>query len=364
MSQTYPKKVPSAGAQRVRIHDVARQCGLSITTVSQALNLRADQCRVSSETRTLVQRVARELGYQPSRAARALAKGRSYTVGILAWSLVPKGIYSEMISVIAEVLRTRGYHLLLAHLGDRVDVWGQNLLGEQMDGCLVLNNLPTDLRSILAEAHLPTVLVNVESDLNLPQVLVDDAAGMRQLTEHLLHLGHRRIAFYRAPAWAGAPVGYIPHYSVREREQAFLKTMQAAGCGASATVHEGKIEAYAQQVIAAAPEGRPTAIIAYSHIEALPLMRMLWERGLQVPRDLSLATFNDIEFVADVIPPLTAVAIPNEELGRQAAQLLLEQLDAPPLPPGSHPTPARRVVLPERLVVRASTQARLATAPA
>jgi len=359
MNQASTHPLPAGVARRVRIHDVARQCGLSITTVSQALNLRADQCRVSAETRTRVQRVAREMGYRPSRTARGLAKGRSYAVGILAWSIVPGGIYSDMVSVIAQALRDRGYHLLLAHLGDRVDAWGQTLLDEQIDGCLVLNNLPSDLHNMLEQTQLPTVLVNVEADLNVPQVLVDDADGMRQLAEHLLSLGHRRIAFYRAPAFEGAPLGYIPHYSVRERERAFRQTMQKAGAGSSATVVELPVEAYVQQLVSMPADERPTAVIVYSHLSSLPLMRMLWERGVQVPRDLSLATFNDVDFVANVIPPLTTVAIPNTELGRLAAQYLLQQLE-PAVTPATAAAGPLRVVLGERLIVRASTAAPVA----
>jgi len=98
-------------------------------------------------------------------------------------------------------------------------------------------------------------------------------------------------------------------------------------------------------------------VIVYSHTLALPLMRMLWERGIQVPADLSLATFNDLEFVANSIPPLTTVAIPNAEMGRQAAKLLLEQLESPPDSSERVPGVLRRVVLDERLVVRASTRA-------
>lgn len=354
MGRVLPDSSSLAPSRRVRIHDVARQCGLSITTVSQALNLRADQCRVSEETRTLVQRIARELGYRPSRTARGLAKGRSYTVGILAWSIVPGGIYSDMVTVIARELRSHGYHLLLAHLGDQVDAWGQSLLDEQMDGCLVLNNLPTELRDFLSQARLPMVLVNVESDLNVPQVLVDDREGMCKLTEHLLALGHRRIAFYREPAYKGAPLGFIPHYSVREREHAFLQTMQKAGVGSSASVVVSPLETYAQQFATAPREERATAVIVYAHFSALPLMRMLWERNLQVPRDLSVATFNDVDFVANAIPPLTTIAIPNEELGLRATQLLLEQLEGP-LPPSEQRTSMLRIVLGERLIVRAST---------
>ena len=344
----------STTGRRVRIHDVARQCGLSITTVSQALNLRADQCRVSNKTRTLVQRVARELGYRPSRTARGLAKGRSYTVGILAWSIVPSGIYSDMVSVISQTMGARGYHLLLAHLGDRVDQWGQTLLDEQMDGCLVLNNLPPDLRDTLAQVQLPTVLVNVESDLNVPQVLVDDAAGMRQLTEHLLSLGHRRIAFFRQPAFEGAPKGHIAHYSVRERENAFLTTMRTAGLSESAQVVEATNDEFVQQFIDTDPTKRPTAVMVYAHTHAFPVMRKFWERGILVPRDVSVATFNDVDPVANSIPPLTTVAIPNIDLGRRAAQLLLEQIEGSVT---ERSAVAERIVLDERLVVRASTAA-------
>jgi len=334
---------------RVRIHDVARRCGLSITTVSQALNLRADQCRVSQQTRMIVQRAANELGYRPSRMARGLAKGQSFTVGILAWSVAPGGIYSEVISVLSETLATRGYHPILAPVNDRVEAWVQTMLDEQVDGCVVLNNVKAPLRIALSGARLPVVLVNVESDLPAPQILIDDILGMRTLVEYLLSLGHRRIEFFNS----GTEDLKVPvkdrHYGLRHREQSYRETLAAAG--GKPRVVEIDCETYVAQLVAMPPHERPTAVICFWHRLAMRLMRMLWERGLRVPEDISVATFNDPPELVDFIPPITTVALPERELGKRAATVLLDRLSGlgEQLPPG------QREYLPPKLMVRGST---------
>jgi len=334
---------------RVRIHDVARRCGLSITTVSQALNLRADQCRVSQQTRIIVQRAADELGYRPSRMARGLAKGQSFTVGILAWSVAPGGIYSEVISVLSETLATRGYHPILAPVNDRVEAWVQTMLDEQVDGCVVLNNVKTPLRIALSGARLPVVMVNVESDLPAPQILIDDVLGMRTLVEYLLSLGHRRIDFFNS----GTEDLKVPpkdrHYGLRQREQSYRDTLTASG--GTPRVVEIDCEGYVAQLVAMPPQERPTAVICFWHRLAMRLMRMLWERGLRVPEDISVATFNDPPEMLDFIPPITTVALPEREIGKRAATVLLDRLSGS----GEQLPPGHREYLPPKLIARGST---------
>ena len=192
----------------------------------------------------------------------------------------------------------------------------------------MLNNVTPELRAVLGKTRLPIVLVNVESDLPVQQVLVDDAAGMRELTEHLLSIGHRRVTYLiDNPSEAKLPKN-LQHYSLREREQAFRDTMAVAGATETATVISMPASEYADQLMTMPRDQRPTAVICFWHRLAMHLMRLLWERGLNVPADLSVAAFNDVEFVADAIPPLTTVAIPNLEMGRRAAMMLKEQIEA------------------------------------
>ena len=350
MPKVVSNKLRPPALRRVKIHDLAKRCGLSITTISQALNLGPDECRVSSKTRVRVKQVALELGYRPSKAGRALAIGRSQTVGILyspPMPVVMDSIYAEIVSAAAAVLQANEYHLLLVPLGDH-NQHASHVLADQMaDGYLVLNNMHADLRDILKLGGTSAVLVNLKSDLHLSHVLADDIGGMQKLVRHLLDLGHRRITYY-------CPASIDPHCSVQDREQAFLQTMREAGLSDHACIVASPLRLFADSMAAPAAGKRPTAIIVYAHQTAIPLLRMLWERGVRVPADLSVATFNDVDFLADTIPPMTTVAIPTRELGQSAAHLLIEQLKSA-RGNATPPTQAQVIVVAEHLVIRAST---------
>jgi LacI family transcriptional regulator len=122
--------------------------------------------------------------------------------------------------------------------------------------------------------------------------------------------------------------------------------MRAAGLGEHANVFEGSLEEFVQ--LMQQPE-RPSAVIVYTHFMAMKLIRLLWEQGTKVPEELSVATFSNASPVEDFIPPLTTMALPTEEMGRAAADLVLEQIET------AGKAAARRVVMKETLVVRRST---------
>jgi LacI family transcriptional regulator len=136
---------------------------------------------------------------------------------------------------------------------------------------------------------------------------------------------------------------------VTERVGGYEQAMAAAGKAQHVSVVSGKLEDFAAAVAAEQPDRRPTAVIVYTHFAAITLLRLFWERGIRVPQDVSVATFSNSYPVAEVIPPLTTVALPTEEMGRTAAEMVLEQIrtggEAPP----------RRAVMKENLIVRKST---------
>ena len=133
--------------------------------------------------------------------------------------------------------------------------------------------------------------------------------------------------------------------SVRRRATNTTRT----GKSHRARVVAGKVQDFAADLAEADPQTRPTAVIVYTHFAAISLLRLLWERGIQVPRDVSVSTFSNSYPVAEVIPPLTTAALPTEEMGRIAAEMMLEQIRT------SGEAEPRRVVLKETLIIRKST---------
>ena len=214
------------------------------------------------------------------------------------------------------------------------------LMDQRMDGCLVLSRLYDELAALLRQTRMPIALVNADTTLNVPVCVADELDGSVQITQHLLDLGHERIAFFLG--------NQPPHYSVTQRVGGYEQTMARAGKTQHVCVVTEKLDEFAA-VAAMDPARRPTAIIVYTHFAAITLLRLFWESGIRVPQDISVATFSNSYPVAEVIPPLTTVALPTEEMGRTAAEMVLEQIrtggEAPP----------RRLVLSEKLIVRKST---------
>ena len=329
---------------RPTINDVARKSGVSKTTVSVILNQSPASSRVSAETQDRVRKIAEQLGYRPNWRARALSSQRTHTIGVLytpPMPIVVRGNYEGIMIGINEVVHEHGYHLLFVPLGEDPVEWESMLLDQRMDGCLVLSRMREPLPALLKKGRLPVTLVNAHSNHNLPTVIADDLEGAKESTRHLLSLGHRDIIFLLSHQPA--------HYSIDQRQQGYAEVMCEAGLHEHVRVFGGSVEEFAQWLKQSQP--RPTAVVVFTHFTAVKLLQVLWEMNLRVPDDLSITTFSNAYPVEDVIPPLTTVALLTEQMGRAAAEMLLEQIET------GGTAAARCEVLKEQLIVRRSTAA-------
>jgi DNA-binding LacI/PurR family transcriptional regulator len=332
-----------APMKRPTISDVARLCGLSKTTVSVILNETPAASRVPVETHQRVKQAADQLGYRPSWRARALTQRRTHTIGVLyapPMPLIVRGNYEGIMAGINETLTKHRYHVMFVPLGEDPSEWGDMLMDQRIDGCLVLSRLYDALANLLKQSRMPVTLVNADTELPHPVVIADDFQGSRDLTKHLLDLGHRRLTFFLGDQ--------PPHYSVTGRVGGYQNAMQQAGLSPYAAVVKGNVADYVA-TITRQDVDRPTAVITYTHHAAISILRLLWESGLNVPRDVSVATFSNSYPVAETIPPLTVMALPTEEMGHTAAEMVLEQIRT------AGAAPPRRAVLKETLIARKST---------
>jgi len=261
--------------------------------------------------------------------------------------LVVRGNYEGIMVGINEVLSQRGYHMLFVPLGENTDEWGRLLLDQRMDGCLVLSRLREPLGEIIKAGRLRAALVNADSDQNLPIVIADDYDGTMQMMEHLLSLGHKRITFL---------VGkQPPHYSLTQRRDAYKASMRDAGLEANVNIVESDLDDFVaglrSSIASNDVKKRPTAVLVYTHYLAIKLLQKCWEAGMRVPQDLSVATYSNAFPVEDVIPPLTTMALPTEQMGREAAEMVIEQVET------DGAAQPRRAVLKETLIKRQSTAA-------
>jgi LacI family transcriptional regulator len=331
-------------ADRPTILDVARHCGLSKATVSKALNAPDGSTLVSDHARARVRRAVEELGYRPSWRGQVLARRRSQAIAI-AYSApvgaVPRGVYWEIVDSLEEFLGARDYIPTFLHLrqaDDRVE----RMLGDgRFDGCISLGLIAPPVLEMMRRHRVPAVLINSNAGPEWCRVNVNDLGGGRLLMRHLLDLGHRRILYY-----AGKAV--LDHPSARDRYEAYRVSMIEAGLKPRPPF-VGAVEDFAKTIKAGGRDA-PTAVVDFEHFSAIRLLQALWRQGVRVPDDVSVGTFNDTHPAADVIPPLTTVALPGREMARQAVEMLLRKLDDADFAQRTH-----TVTLDESLVVREST---------
>jgi LacI family transcriptional regulator len=322
------------------ISEVARHAGVGIATVSRVLN---GSPAVREETRQRVLDAIADLGYAPNPAARALSTGRTLSVGVVAPFFTRPSVM-ERLRGISHVLAGAGYRLVLFDVERPGQEWESfRTLPGGLDGLLSISLCPPEADLARFEAAgMPVVLVD-HADQRLPGVYTDDVAGGRLAAEHLLELGHRRIAF----------IGDYEHNhhgftSSAMRRSGYEQALAAAGFAADpqlvrrATHGREPAAALTRELLAL--EEPPTAIFAASDTQATGALAAAEALGVDVPRDLSVVGYDDIELAR--YAGLTTVAQPLEESGVRGAELLLAALEGAA-------TVGRQ--LPVELVIRSTT---------
>lgn len=332
--------------------DVARRAGVDVSTVSRALNERTARV-LRPETVERVVRAATALGYRPNVLARGLRTQRSLTIGMVLPDLT-NPFFPPIVRGAEAVLDAAGYTLILAstdHDPDRERRVLHSLLGRQVDGLLLaasrLDEPPGELSAPVPEG-MPVVLLNRTGPPDMPTVVADDAGGVAAVVAHLRRLGHEQVGSVAGPQ----------HTSTgRARLQGFREACEAAG-----SWHPGLVECAevywveaGHRACARLLERLPdlTAVFAANDLLAVGCLRALRERGAAVPADVSVVGFNDMMLVDLIEPALTTVHVPQHEIGRQAALMMLRRLAGDPAAADAGGSP--RMVLPATLVVRRST---------
>jgi LacI family transcriptional regulator len=301
---------------------VAAEAGVGVGTVSRVLN---GSPSVSEETRQRVLEAIAELDYQPNAVARALSTGRTYAVGVVApfftsWSVI------ERLRGVSRTLAAAGYQLILLDV-ERAEQGREFFrtvaVRGRVDGVLSISLMPTDaeIRRLQAE-DVPIVLLD-RAHPALPAITIDDVEGGRMATEHLLALGHRRIAFL-----GDEETNMFGFDSSALRRQGYEAAMESAGAAVDpdwiVRRPHGRRAAREAAVRLLAQEPRPTAVFASSDVQAIGVMEAAQAAGVPVPEQLSVIGFDNVE--AAGYTGLTTVAQPLEEIGALGAGLLLRAL--------------------------------------
>jgi LacI family transcriptional regulator len=331
-------------SSRVTIRDVAARAGVSVATVSKVIN---ERYGVSAATLAKVRAVIEELGYEASLVAQSLRNHRTNVIGILVADLEP--FSTELLKGAADAIRGSGFELVVYSAGGRTGDpvgWEKRYLsrlsGTLVDGAVLV----TPAVSLEAVPGTPVVAVDPHTGPSqLPTIDSDNLRGAQLATEHLLDLGHRRIAFLS---------GRSDLESASLRKAGYLRALEAAGVAADESLI--RIGAYDPEVSAASAHDlltgpdRPTAVFAANDISAIATVGAARELGLSVPDDLSVVGFDNVPESALCSPPLTTVDQPIREMGHRAISMLIALINGDEVE-------RTHVTLDTGLVVRSSTRA-------
>ncbi len=309
------------------ISDVALAAGVSVATVSRALR---GVDKVHPETRERVLRAAAELDYIASPTAAGLASGRTRLIGIIT-PFMARWFFTEMMSAIEKTVREHQHHILLMDLEEPVAAGRmpltQGMMFKRVDGLIVINaELKEPERDLIRRLDLPVVAVGTRHD-DWPLIGIDDQATVTVATEHLLDLGHHRIAY----------LGSVPEsFSTVNTPRARLEGFRTAMARRGVAVREDWIvecdwsagDAFARGTDLLRDAGRPTAVLGASDEMALGVLSAAHDLGLRVPQDVSIIGIDDHDLAR--LFGLTTVRQDVRAQGVAAAQALLAQLGLAP----------------------------------
>ena len=360
--------------EKLTIQDIARLAGVSKATVSRVLN---HNTSVAPELRERVMRIVQEYDFVPNVIATDLAKGRTRLIGVLAppltWPAIP-----EIMRGVAEYIEHTPYEIILYTINterNHTDVLDRILAMRMISGLLAI--LPGELSRHLSsrfQQGLPLVMIeDQEAPGNIPWVGIDNISSAYTATNHLIELGHRRIAHILGPQ----------HYHcVIERYQGYRQALEDAGITPDpALLLQGRFEPASGRQCAAELFSRdrsewPSAIFVSNDQMAYGVLEVAEQRGIRVPEDIAIVGFDDNILSAHMRPPLTTIRQPFFEMGRTAVEILLNTIDpqrhsnTAEQQPGCRPQASNRsfekseegsvdhpirIQLPTSLVVRASS---------
>lgn len=333
----------------ITIKDVAKQAGVSHSTVSRALH---GSSLISDETVERIRQIASEMGYFPSAAARSLKTNRSRALGVIV-SNIDDPFFSEILQGIEEGAQERSYSLLMAASQrdpEREQAIVRDMRERQVDGLIICSaSFSAVQQRKLLEFGIPIVVVNNHAAEEYRySIYHDDMDGSRQVTRHLIELGHKKIA-YLGNSLSGRVT--------LDRLTGFRQELETAGLDIP--------DEYIYEVPGGNPEDglaalshfmelpeRPTALFCFNDMLAIGVLKGLQAAGIHVPEDFSVVGFDNIVFSAYTNPPLTTLDQPKRYIGMEAARLILGLLD----PVDGEKVPEQEIQkLKGKLLVRQST---------
>ncbi|MEX0982566.1 MAG: LacI family DNA-binding transcriptional regulator [Bacteroidales bacterium] len=331
--------------QHITIHDIARELGISGSTVSRALN---NNPRISKSTRDAVQKLAKTHNYLPNALASSLRKGKGNTVGVVVPN-INRSFFSNVIGGIEEILSTAGYNLMICQTNEKLDKEKavlKTLLNARVDGILMSLSMETNdyghIEDLLDRGVKMVFFDRIPEKLPVHSVVIDDYNVALKVTRHIINQGYNMPAHVGGSSeinvYANRQKGFIQaikNSGKRLDERYIIETDMTRAGGAAAF----------EQLMKLRP--KPDAVVCSGDLSAHGVLISAMENGLAVPGDLAISGFANEEFTAHIRPSLTSVNQKGNEIGQQAAILFLN---------GEQKAEKRQIMVEPEIIFRESSK--------
>ncbi|MFW6381090.1 MAG: LacI family DNA-binding transcriptional regulator [Bacillota bacterium] len=325
------------------IKDVAEKAGVSYATVSRALN---NHPEVNEKTRKRILEIAQDMGYQPNAIAQGLVKSETRTIGLLIPDIT-NPFFPEVARGVEEAAEKAGYSIFLCNTNwnsERESKYINVLLQKQVDGVIIApsSESPAHLQKLM-ESNTKTVFVSrIIRQLNTTSIIIDNVSGAVMAMEHLLQEGHKRIGFISGPLDISAN---------KDRLRGYREALESNGIEIDdVLIKEGDFKRESGHFLMhdlLALEEKPTAIFAANDLLALGAIRAIREEGYQIPEEVAVVGFDDIEFASLPEIQLSTVSQPKYDLGKLAFEVLCDQIKG-----GDSYKAGRKILLDPELKIR------------
>ncbi|MBC6401439.1 MAG: LacI family DNA-binding transcriptional regulator [Ekhidna sp.] len=335
--------------QNVTIKDIAKELGISPSTVSRALK---DHFEISQETKDAVKRVAEVLNYQPNSFALSLRYSRSHTIGVIVPEIV-HFFFSTVISGIEDVAQARGYNIILTQSNESLEremVNIQTLFNNRVDGVLVsLSRESHDNNHIesVMQKGLPVVFFDrVAQGIECSKVIVDDCLGGYQATQHLIRQGYKRIAHLAGPGTLNIAYQRLEGYKKAHEEEGLEIDEDLIVFNKISNEDETHDAVYDLL-----KKKNPDALFASTDMAAIRAIKTAQEYGKSIPVDFGVVGFSNWQFTSLTSPSISTIEQPGFEMGQHAAELLIKEVESE-----AEEVTFESIKLPTGLIVRESSR--------
>lgn len=333
---------------KITIRDLARECGLSVSAVSKALNTDPSKRTVSEQTRQRVLEMAHKIGYQPNWQAQSLSSARSATVGMLFFADTPlvMGINETIVAELSHLFRSVNYHTLFLTIEEDESAYASLIRSGRADGYILFTKAPKEFIQLANESGHPLTVINEAAKTGKAlNITFNDEDGGYKAMRYLISLGHRNIAFYSDHIESPTQ-----HSSYTLRIEGARRAIKETGKGYTLLEFIGM---NVSQMCERIPglENKPTAVLFHNHYRAVEGQRKLWEMGINCPDQISLMTFNNNYPVDMLTPAMSAVDLPLATAAKIAFENLMGAFN------NGSKCLDNTIILDEELIIRESTVA-------